>query len=63
MRLIKKYYTLKYTDFDTMTAYLTYIKQLEERITATNIVLTPNKQTILCLAISLPDDLQYLTKI
>ena len=63
MRLTKEYYTLRYTNFDTMTDYLTHIKLLEERIAATDVVLTPDKQTILCLAMSLPDDLQYLTKI
>lgn len=63
IRLTKEYYTLKLTDFETISAYLTHIKQLEERIAATKVVLTPDKQTILCLAISLTDDLQYLTKI
>ena len=63
MRLIKEYYTLRYTNFDTITDYLTHIKLLEERIAVTNVVLISDKQTILCLTISLPDDLQYLTKI
>ena len=63
MRLTKEYYTLEYVSFESVTAYLTHIKSLEERILATNVVLTPDKQTILCLSMSLPEHLQYLTKI
>ncbi|KAF6238517.1 hypothetical protein HO173_003486 [Letharia columbiana] len=58
MRLTKEYYTLEYDEFESMTEYLTHIKLLEERIAATKVVLTPDKQTILCLAMSLPDELQ-----
>ena len=43
MRLIKEYYTLKYVSFELIIKYLTYIKFLEERILAINVVLTPNK--------------------
>ena len=63
MRLTKEYYTLEYDKFETVTEYLTHIKSLEERIAATNVILTPDKQTILCLSMSLPDHLQYLIKI
>lgn len=63
MRLTKEYYTLKFRDFGSISDYLTRIKTLEERILATNVVLTPDKQTIICLSMSLPEDLQYLTKI
>ncbi|KAF6219168.1 hypothetical protein HO133_004993 [Letharia lupina] len=63
MRLTKEFYTLKYTSFETISEYLTHIKLLEERIAATNVILIPDKQTILCLFISLPGHLQYLTKI
>ena len=63
MRLTKEYYTLEYVSFESVTEYLTHIKSLEERILATNVVLTPDKQTILCLSMSLPEHLQYLTKI
>lgn len=55
MRLTKEYYTLKYVSFESVIAYLTYIKSLEERILATNVILTPNKQTILYLSMSLPE--------
>ncbi|KAF6239008.1 hypothetical protein HO173_002880 [Letharia columbiana] len=63
MRLTAQYYTIKYNKFDSVTDYITHIKLLEERIAATNVKLTPDKQTILCLSMSLPDHLQYLTKI
>ena len=46
-----------------MSEYLTTVKILEERIAAINVILTPDKQTILALSMSLPDHLQYLTKI
>lgn len=63
MRLTKQYYTIKYSKFESVTDYITHIKLLEERIAATNVILTTDKQTILCLSMSLPDHLQYLTKI
>ena len=63
MRLTKSYYTIKYDNFKTISDYITHIKTLEERILATNVILTPDKQTILYFAMSLPDHLQYLTKI
>ncbi len=63
MRLTKELYTLKYTDFVSMTEYLTIVKTLQERIAATDVVLTPDKQTILALSMTLPEHLQYLTKI
>ena len=63
MRLTKKYYILEYVKFKSVSEYLTYIKFLEERIQATNVILTPDKQTILCLSMSLLEHLQYLTKI
>ena len=43
MRLIKEYYTLRYTNFDTIIDYLTYIKLLEKRITITNVILISDK--------------------
>ena len=63
IRLTKEYYTLKYHKFETITNYITHIKSLKERILATNVILTPNKQTILYFTMSLPEYLQYLTKI
>ena len=63
MRFTKEYYILKYDEFESMIEYLTHIKLFEERIIVTKVVFMFDKQTILCLAISLPDDLQYLIKI
>ncbi|CAD6588630.1 MAG: hypothetical protein ASARMPREDX12_003396 [Alectoria sarmentosa] len=63
MRLIKQYYTVKYTNFESVTDFITHIMLLEEPIAATNVILTTDKQTILCLSMSLLDHLQYLTKI
>ena len=63
MRLTRQYYTVKYNNFESVSDYITHIKLLEERIAATNVILTTDKQTILCLSMSLPDHLQYLTKI
>ena len=63
MRLTREYYSLKFSEYDSMTAYLTKIKTLEERIRDTGVVLDNDKQTLLCLGMTLPEDLQYLTKI
>lgn len=63
MRLIKKYYSLRYKNFDSMTFYLTQIKTLEERIRGINVILDDNKQTLLCLDITLPEFYQYYIKI
>ena len=63
MRLTREYYSLKYHEYDSMTAYLTKIKTLEERIRDTNVVLDSDKQTLLCLGMTLPENLQYLTKL
>ncbi len=63
MRLTKEYYSLRFDDFDSITAYLTHMKILEERIRGTNVVLDDDKQTLLCLGMTLPERLQYLTKI
>ena len=53
IRLTKEYYTLKYHKFETVTDYITLIKSLEEHVHATNVILTPDKQTILWFAMSL----------
>ena len=63
MRLTREYYTLRYEDFNSMTSYLTQIKTLEERIQNTGVVLDENKQTLLCLGMSLPERYQYFTKL
>ena len=53
--LNKEYYSLRYGDFDSMTSYLTQIKTLKERIRGTKVVLDDDKQTLLCLGMTLPD--------
>lgn len=63
MRLTREYYSLRYDDFDSMTSYLTQIKTLEERIRNTNVILDDDKQTLLCLGMTLPEHLPYFTKI
>ena len=63
MRLIKEFYTLKYISFETIFEYLIYIKLLEERIAAINVILISDKQTILYLSMLLFEHLQYLIKI
>lgn len=63
MRLNKEYYSLRYEDFDSITSYLTQIKTLEERIHETDVKLDDDKRTLLCLGMTLPESLQYYTKI
>ncbi len=63
MRPAKEYYTLEYNNFKTTSDNITHIRTLEERIFATDVVLTPDKETILFLSMSLPKLLQYLTKL
>ena len=46
-----------------MTSYLTQIKTLEERIRDTNVDLDDDKRTLFCLGMTLPESLQYFTKI
>lgn len=45
-----------------MTDYLTKIKTLEEHTRDMNVILDNDKQTVLCLAMTLPEHLQYFTK-
>ena len=53
MRLSKKYYTLRFKFFKTVTEYLTQIKVLEEKIDATQVILNNDNRTVLCLSMSL----------
>ena len=46
MRLTRKYHSLKFEEYDSMSDYLTKIKTLEERIRYTNVVLDDDKQTL-----------------
>lgn len=62
MRLSKEFYTIDYESFNSMSNYLTHIKLLEERIEATKIELTWDKQILLCLTMSLPEKYQHLAR-
>lgn len=57
MRLTKEYYTLRYDEYGLITEYLTKIKTLEKRIRNTNITLDDDKQTLLCLGMTLSENL------
>ena len=63
MRLIKKLYILKYTNFEIMFDYFTHIKIFEERIIVTNVIFIFDKQTILNLFMTLLEHFQFLIKI
>ena len=43
MRLIKELDTLKYTNFEIISDYLTHIKTFEKRIAVTNVILISDK--------------------
>ena len=53
MKLIKEYYSLRYEDFDFITFYFIQIKTFEERIRDINVIFDDDKQTLLCLNITL----------
>ena len=59
MRLIKKYYSLNLANFANISQLLNKIKQLKKQIDATQIELTKNKRTIICLMITLIHDANY----
>jgi len=63
MRLTKEYYTLNWNDFKSAAAFLDHVKVLEERIDATKVELTPDKRTILCLTMALPEAYRYTTQV
>ena len=43
IRLTREYYSLRYDNYSSITAYLTQIKTLEERIRNTNVILDNDK--------------------
>jgi len=53
MRLICKYYTLQFDNNESLFDFLTCVKILEEHIDSTNVQMNNNKQTLLCLSMSL----------
>ena len=63
MRLTRKYYSLRYDDFDFITSYFIQIKIFKERIRNINMIFDNDKQILLCLGIILFEFYQYFMKI
>jgi len=63
MRLICKYYTLQFDNNEFLSDFLMHVKILEERIDLTNVQMNNNKQTLLCLSMSLPVRYRFLIQI
>lgn len=53
MRLTQEYYILSHQNYGNISEFLNYIKLLEEQINATKVMITPDKQTLLCLTMAL----------
>ena len=53
IRLLKEYYTVRFSAFKTILEYLTYIKVLEEKIDATKVILNTDNRIILYLSMLL----------
>ena len=59
MRLTREYYTLNYRDYKDVSEFLDHVKHLEEQISATDVEMTPDKQTLLCLTMALWNEPHY----
>ena len=59
MRLTREYYTLNYRNYKDVFEFLDHVKSLEEQIDATNIKMTPDKGTLLCLTMALWNESHY----
>ncbi len=59
MRLTREYYTLKYRNYKDVSKFLDHVKSLEEQISATNVEMTPDKRTLLCLTMALGNESHY----
>ena len=59
MRLTREYYTLNYRDYKNVSEFLDHVKSLEEQIDATNVKMTPDKRTLLCLTVALWNESHY----
>lgn len=60
MRLNREYYTLNYRrDHKDMNEFLDHVKSLEEQIEATNVKMTSDKRTLLCLTMALWNEPRY----
>ena len=53
MRLTREYYTLNYRNYKDVSEFLDHVKSLEEQIDATEVKMTPDKRTLLCLTMAL----------
>ena len=47
MRLTWEYYTLNYHNYKDVSKFLDHVKHLKQQIIAMDIVMTPDKQTLL----------------
>lgn len=63
MRLTREYYTLSASTFKDIPEFLTHIKVLEEQIDATNVEMTGDKRTLLCLSMALPEEYRPLVQL
>jgi len=63
MRLICKYYTLWFDDNESLSDFLTCVKILEEHIDSINVQMNNDKQTLLCLSMSLSVRYYFLIQI
>lgn len=59
MRLNREYYTLNYRDHKDIYELLDHVKSLEEQIDATNVEMTSDKRTLLCLTMALWNEPRY----
>ncbi len=53
MRLTREYYTLNYRNYKDVSEFLDHVKFLEEQNDATDVEMTPDKRTLLCLTMAL----------
>ena len=63
IKLIKKYYSFRYENFDFITIYFIQIKIFEKRIRGINVIFDNDKQILLCLSIIFSKYFQYYIKI
>ena len=59
MRLTREYYTLNYRNYKDVSEFLDHVKFLEEQIDATDVEMTPDKRTLLCLTMALWNESHY----
>lgn len=59
MCLTREYYTLNYRNYKDVFEFLDHIKTLEEQIDVTDVEMTPDKRTLLCLTMALWNESHY----